>query len=286
MSEDRNRGSRDFSRYDSMTTEDLEEILRLDADALMEQESDTELILYVMEVLAKRQNKTNTGKTAEESWESFQKHYLTQDAEHRGHTQKAATHGKTPQPWLRRLIACAAAIILVLCIPITTKAFGWEDVLNLIARLGKETFAFFSGENADNSEPSPKYDGEYSSLQDVLRANKRDDSMVPTWIPSGYTLDKIDKDISPIKEVYVAYYVNGSNELMLRLQTFVSTDLQNIEIEKDNVEVYNALGIDYYIFSNMDQLQIIWCKNSYECIISGNISITEAKKMIDSIAKG
>ena len=59
MSEDQNRGSRDFSRYDAMTTEDLEQILRSDASAPMEQETDTELILHVMEVLANRRNLCN-----------------------------------------------------------------------------------------------------------------------------------------------------------------------------------------------------------------------------------
>ena len=54
MSEEQCRGARDFTRYDSMTTEELEKILRLDAEAPMEQESDTELILYIMEQLQQK----------------------------------------------------------------------------------------------------------------------------------------------------------------------------------------------------------------------------------------
>ena len=44
MSENRNR---DYSKYDAMTTQELEEILRLDASAPEGEESDTELLLYV-----------------------------------------------------------------------------------------------------------------------------------------------------------------------------------------------------------------------------------------------
>lgn len=285
MSEVQCRGARDFTRYDSMATEELEKILRLDAEAPMEQESDTELILYVMEVLAKRKNKSNTGKTAQESWESFQKHYLPQDTGHRGHTPKAATNGKTPQPWLRRLIACAAAIILVLCIPLTTNAFGWEDVWNLIARWGKETFAFHSIDNVNIGDPDKISEEGFISLQDALVKSNRDSSLVPTWIPDGYVLESIKKDVTPVQEIYIAYYVNGDKELRMRIQTYISSDAYNLEIEGDVVEVYEASGVEYYIFDNVDKLRFVWVKDSYECNISGDLSINEAKKMIDSIGK-
>ena len=60
MSENQNRN--DYSQYDSMTTEELEEILRLDAEAPQGQAADGELIFYVMEVLAKREKENSTGK--------------------------------------------------------------------------------------------------------------------------------------------------------------------------------------------------------------------------------
>ena len=286
MSEVQCRGARDFTRYDSMTTEELEKILRLDAEAPMEQESDTELILYIMEVLAKRKNKSNTGKTAQESWESFQKHYRPQDAEHSEHTSKAATNGKTPQPWLRRLIACAAAIILVLCIPLTTNAFGWEDVWNLIAQWGKETFAFSIKENSYNNEPGLDYDGKYTSLQDLLKRNKIDSDIVPAWIPDGFVLTKCEKDVTPTQEIYRAYYTNDGKNLMFLVQSYISSDPYSVEIEDDVIEIYEVSGVKYYIFSNVSQVRFVWTVDSYECNVSGDISIDDAKKMIDSIGKG
>lgn len=286
MSEEQCRGARDFTRYDSMTTEELEKILRLDAEAPMEHESDTELILYVMEVLAKRKDKSNTGKTAQESWESFQNHYLPQDAGHRGHTPKAATNGKTPQPWLRRLIACAAAIILVLCIPLTTNAFGWEDVWNLIAQWGKETFAFSIKENSYNNQPGSDYDGEYTSLQDLLKRNKINSDIVPAWIPDGFLLTKCEENVTPTQQVYIAYYTNDDKNLMIQVQSYISSDPYNVEIEDDVIEIYEVSGVKYYIFSNISQLCFVWTVDSYECNVSGDISIDEAKKMIDSIGKG
>ena len=77
MSENQNRRVVDLSKFDSMTTEELEEVLRLDAQAPEEQESDTEKILYIMEMLTERKrNNGHTGKTALEAYESFKQYYL------------------------------------------------------------------------------------------------------------------------------------------------------------------------------------------------------------------
>ena len=82
MSENLNRGSRDFSKYDTMETAELEEILRLDAALPEGAESDTELLLYVMGVLAdRRRNNGVAGKTAFEAWESFEKNYMPGEEE-------------------------------------------------------------------------------------------------------------------------------------------------------------------------------------------------------------
>ena len=77
MSENLNR---DFSKYEAMSTEELEEILRLDAEAPEGAQSDTELVLYILEVLASRRNTNNiTGNTAQEAWESFQQNYMPEE---------------------------------------------------------------------------------------------------------------------------------------------------------------------------------------------------------------
>lgn len=90
MSENMHRGGRDFRKYGTMATEELEELLRLDSEAPEGQESDTELLLYVMEVLADREKENTTGKTALEAWESFQQHLdMGQDLLTRHHLRHA-----------------------------------------------------------------------------------------------------------------------------------------------------------------------------------------------------
>ena len=76
MSENTNRSNQDFAKYDAMTTEELEELLRLDLDAPPEQESDTEVLLTIMEVLAQRKKPE---KTAFEALESFRQNYMPEE---------------------------------------------------------------------------------------------------------------------------------------------------------------------------------------------------------------
>ena len=151
MSGNQDRGTWDFSKYDAMATEELEEILRLDSEAPEGQESDTEVLLYVMEVLVNRRNTNNTGKTAQKAWESFQQQYLPEVEECLEYTSETRKPVKTAGPWLRRMIAAVAVVALLVGIPLTASAFGWEDLWNVIAAWAKETFSFISGEDAQVS---------------------------------------------------------------------------------------------------------------------------------------
>lgn len=279
MSENEHRGIRDLSQYDSMPTEALEQILRADAETPAEQESDIELILYIMEVLARRKKENQqSGKTAQQSWESFQQHYLPEQE-----IQKQNAKTLSGRPWLRRIAACAAAVILILCIPLSSRALSLEELWDIVARWAKETFSFVSGDNSEVSEPNSISEEGFTSLQDALIKSNRDASLIPTWIPDGYELDSVEKVINPQQEIYIARYVSSQGKITLRVQTFISKKPQNMEIGEGVSEIYSANGIDFYIFENYDQIRATWVSSSFEYLISGDISIEELKMMIDSI---
>lgn len=66
----------DYSKYDSMSTEELEDILRMDFEA---EDSDTDMILHITQILVQREEKNPTGlfDNVNESWEAFKEKYLT-----------------------------------------------------------------------------------------------------------------------------------------------------------------------------------------------------------------
>ena len=277
MSENLNR---DFSQYEAMSTEELEEILRLDAEAPEGAQSDTELLLFILEVLASRRNTKNiTGNTAQKAWKSFQQNYMPEEP------RKSAEMKKNTF-WMRRLVAAAAVAVLLIFIPISTSALTLEAVWDIFARWAKETFSFVSGENAEIEEPNSDDNDEFLSFTQLLDKNNISVAVVPTWIPDGFLLEKIEKDVSPIQETYFARYSNGTQVFFIRIQNYLDDDFQKVETNQEYSEIYPALGVEYYLFENIDQCRASWVVETYECIISGDLSIEEIKLMIDSIGKG
>ncbi len=286
MSENLNREVRDFSKYNTMSTEELEELLRLDSEAPDGQESDTELLLYVMEVLSYREKANNTGKTAQESWESFQQHYLPTEEECLEHTSKTNVPTKSVRSWLPRLIAAAAVVALLVCIPVAASAFGWKDIWNAVAQWAKETFSFVSEDQPGVSEPATEDTLGFKSLQQALTETKNRSDIVPTTIPERYKLEQVIVDESPMRSVYMAHYKNGEASLTITVRSYLDSDPENVEVNEDLLEIYEAFGVEHYIFDNYEQLRAVWITDSYECYISGELTIEEIKMMIDSIGKG
>lgn len=282
MSDNQGREVRDFSKYDAMATDELENILRLDAEAPEGAESDTELLLYIMEVLVERNKATGiTGNDAHSAWKSFQENYMPKN------TLDISEKRRRPAaPWVRRLAAAAAVVALVVIIPVSANALSFEKLWDIFARWAKETFSFVSGEETELSEPTPEHKDEYYSLQELLEACKHRSDIIPTWIPDGYVLDRITQNITPTQEIYLAFYLKDNDVFKIRVQTYLSEDIFSYEIEEGNPEILSISGVEYYIIDNVDQIQVIWINDIYECVISGDLSIEEAKMMVNSIGKG
>ena len=285
MSENQNRVNHNLKKYDTMATEDLKEILRLDSEAPQGQELDTDQILYIVEVLAGREKDAITGKTAQESWKSFQQNYLPEEETCLPpiHEEKSV---KCSPPWLRRLTAIAAIVALIVCLSATANAFSWKDLWNTVAKWAKETFSFVSENQTGGSEPSPDNTKEYTSLQQALSATNVTAKLVPTWIPEGYVLQDITIDENPMQRMYLALYKNGEKPLRITVQSYLMGNPEKVEIQGEPLEVYQVSETKYYILENGPQLRAAWIKDSYECYISGELTIAEIKTMIDSIGKG
>lgn len=274
MSENQNCGIGNLSQYDAMTTEELEEILRLDAQ---DEESDTEKILYIMEVLAKR-NKQNshTGNTALKAYESFKQHYMPETD---NNIIPVKTRRRMPR-WVRSLTATAAVIAILLVSSVTAKAFGfnfWKTVIQWT----QETFHFGQwGESKANNSL------QFDSFQDALEQGKIPASLVPTAIPDGFKPTDITVEQTPLKITYTAIYKKGEQSLKITVRDYLDQSPLYVEQSDGLTEEYEVSGIVYYIFTDINLLKAKWINGSYECSISGDVTIEELKMMINSIEKG
>ena len=288
MSEQLDRRQRDFSKFDSMTTEALQQILRLDSMKPEGEESDTEELLYIMEVLAdrrRRNDSTYTGKTAQQAFEDFQKYYMLEETDDDVVNAAPAKQSKLSVLWLRRIASIAAALAIVFLTTITANAFGF-DLFGKAAKWSKEFFHFEEQEQpTEVTDPDVNIEIEFSSLQQALNKCNISQKLAPTWLPDGYVLSEIKVSDNPHENViYTRFTGKGTDDkLSITIRQILSGPPLSIEKSNDLVEVYSVDGIAYYIFQNNKNLQVCWVLENFECFIIGNVSIDEMKKILDSI---
>lgn len=283
-----NGRERDFSVYNTMETAQLEEILRLDAKSTEGKESDTDMLFYIMEVLADRKRKEGTVKTTpEEAFRSFQQNYLPCDSMEEAAPHKAPKKRRVGAGRLsRRLLAAAAALALVVGGVITAKGFGF-DVWEVFIRWTQETFHFADGsDNPDGSQPGTSSNLEYEELMQALTAYGVTENVVPTWLPDGYVFGDITVTETPKQISFFAYYCKDEQMIKISIKSYVGISPEQIEQSGELIDTSTIQGVTYHIFANNDYIQAAWINESYECYISGPITVEEMKQIINSIRKG
>ncbi len=279
--------NRSLSRFDTMKDEELRQILREDASKPEGEDTDMETILYIMEVLAKRRNENQEGKTPAEALESFKQNYDTnQDSSMVSEKIEKGSRKGNGLRWLGKLAAAAAVLALVIGCSLPAKA--WEFSLwDIIAKWTQETFHFGSfGEDDMADVPTPDIENPCASLQEALDKYGITLNLVPTWLPDGYVENSIDVQENMIQRRVFASYQNGDNEIVIRITDYLEGDPTQVEQSDSLLEVYLSNNSEYYIFSNYEELKAVWISENCECCILGSISITEMKEIIDSIEKG
>lgn len=282
------RNDNRFSRYEAMSTEDLQAFLREDASKPEGEGSDTKEILYVMEVLARRRKEQQEGKDPAKALASFKHNYYAESetpsiSESVPVVRKRSSSGR----WKRGLVAAVAAIfILVLGNSITASAIGF-DLFAIIAKWTQETFHFGSaGQTDETNTPSPSFAQPCASLQEALNNYDIAIPLVPTWIPSGYIEGDIRTENTPKQRVFIAKYKCGESSIRIQIAEYLNGFPEQIEQSNTLTKVYTSNGIDYYIFENNGQLQAVWINDSFECFIAGPLTLSEMEKIIDSIKEG
>lgn len=271
----------DLSRFDSMSTEELQEILRKHTYGELETEPDTQDLFEIMEVLSKRRQQQNPQafRSDEEAFAEFRKHYMPKES------KTVMQHKTTKLPSrLLRTIAAVLAVVLILTAgtTITAKALNY-DIWRKFASWTTEIFHFRDGPQASVSNPDQSNNMELASLLGALAQHKIPETTVPTWLPDGYKHKDITVMQSPKETSVHAIYERNNLELIIRIRQSIGVEPEQIEKNDDLLEVYVVGGVEYYIFSNTASLQAAWNIGEFECIIGGNITLEEMKKMIDSI---
>ena len=286
MPDSNNRTGRDFSEYDEMNDEQLRQILREDASKTEGEDTDLELMLHIMEVLARRRRETSEDISPEEALEQFKKKYT--------YTDNSLISGERPAKkktvgfsrWQKWVATIAAVLVLVFGSAITAQALGF-DLWDIFVKWTQETFHFSSSTGNENYNNPETEDSIISDgLQKVLNDYYVTEDLVPTYLPEGYTEAEVKVKESPKQRVFTAKYTRGEDTIRIRISDYLDGYPLQIEQSETFLEKYEFNGVEYYIFENEGQMQIAWVNEHYECYLSASLPLSEIKMIIDSIEKG
>lgn len=297
MAESTRQKDRDHSKFDNMSTAELNEYLRQDSYC---EDSNLDDILYVMEVLERREKEDGnySPPDVQKAWAEFQKYYNTEDNDGKplhdfddeddDEPTAEIISIKKARKGLNRTIKSIISVAAVLCVilagSVTAKALGY-DIWDAIIVWTKDTFGFETTVNEPKpSEYVKQIPEELTELNDLMLNHGLSNRLIPSYIPEGYKMGSLEYDDLGDADTIFCQLSNGANDIML-IYSIHSGDSTSFQLEKDALspEKYESGGTTYYIMSNMDDYLVSWLSDNVECTILGIPSHDEALKMITSL---
>ncbi len=280
-------GRPNYNNFDSLDTAVLEAILQADFDAPEAEQMEAEKALYIANLLAERQKvelkdaKTLMNEFFEYYYPCDELYGLDDESELEIKTQNDNIQKKDSDKkvisffpkGLRRFASAVAVLVLFMFVgTVTAYALGY----NPIRYIGRWTDEQFWLERVPITQ----------ELADKVAEYSNGNACVPKWLPDGYVAGNLR---SSEQDFYTTirsdfYEDINSNVLYIDYRIYPYSDQMSL-YEKDSKEVIEYVygGINHYIMSNLDSITIVWYNSNIEGSIMGNISLDEAKKIINSI---
>lgn len=292
-----NSGPKRYDFLEGLSMNELEELLRKSAE--LGQDDEDAFVDAITEVIMRKEKENPTGclPDVDDAWREFQTHFNTPegqglslypdeaDDESGWATPPAAK--KKRKAFIFRSFAAAAVIAALCFVTILPTALGYENVFVMVGHWNDALFRFvMPGGNSDPAEDPTEET--YESLQEALDSNGVSVPVAPK-IPSEFELALLDVARHPEygRIDYNAYYQVGESDEQNMSIYIIQREkpVKSRSYEKDEalVEIYPTNGIEHYIYENNGRISITWYTDVFECSLRADITIDEARSMIDSI---
>ena len=126
----------------------------------------------------------------------------------------------------------------------------------------------------------------YDSLPQALEDYGLDAGLAPAWVPEGFVPEESEATELLSSVEFDGVYMKDGEYLIVSLSLLKDgEDGRTSVYMKDDrpVTEYNHNGVTYYIMTNGDWRTVVWKSGNIEGCISGDITLEEAKQMVDSI---
>lgn len=262
--------------YETHSTDALIQLLRQDIYRPEKKRLSIEDTLSIVRVLRGREMDGGAYRPGDvdAAWADFQEFYLPEAS---GAPLDATPTQPRKRPGLfRRAVGIAAVFGLIVTMTLTAQVLGF-DILGTIARWTAETFHFEVVSDAEVSD--------YSKVE-ITEAGLPE-MFAPAWIPEGYEAGVPEiMSNSSNTTLYVPYIGEDEDFFSITLTKYAAEDLVGSRIfEKSDsdIKTHTHNGMTFYIMQNHNTYTAAWSGGVLVWRISGNLSLEELTKMIDSM---
>lgn len=276
------RGSRDFSHFDTLSTEELRYIIRQDSMLGEDEGSDLDAILYITEVIARREKEENNDiKDVETAWQEFKANYYpyTADATPLFSFDEPATPkaGRRMRRVFKPLSVAAVLALVLVAGTATASAMGF-NLWGAIVDWTHETFGFSRVEEASTALP-------FENLRATLTMYGVDEQLVPTWLPEESAEDMVQAVETPDCIRLISTASVSGNDVSMEIHAYKETveTHRTFEYNQNSIETYTSNGIEHYIMSNDSFYRVVWANGNNECSLLCNFKLDDIYRMIQSI---
>lgn len=285
--------SRLRSILESKTTQELEELLKLDFTNQDYSDSNAEYLLTIMEVIEEREQEARGGiqEDNEAAWNELKEYIALHDAESsdtgenevsvNDHECKSSTEQVPCKhcPRLLRIGLIAAIIIILISAPAV--AAKWNFIY-AIAEWSKETFQFL----IPNQDMPVKQEDPFESIRFAV-TKYCNTNVIPKWSPAG---SKPSGEMS-VSEREDRTRITGTfkfDSLEFTIRVIIhSTPPAGLTMTYQTDPTYEGTldlnGIEHRIYGNMDNMTAMWINGLAEVHIQGALSLEDMQTMIESI---
>ena len=296
--------NQNYAYLSRLSTQKLLELLAA-APAPAETPEDKAYIDAIVEVVLEREERHPTGllPDPEQAWEEFQQYYNTPEGEDLSlyPAENPGTAPSEPAPsqteyrpqrrpkrhFFRRVVIVAAVVVCIALPP----ALGFENVFQLIGAWTDDIFLLNNVSSLEGNEIEA--DKKSVDIEEILGELNYSVNIFPTWIPEGFELEKVitNEFVLSGKTELRIHYKNGQTRELITFtynvyNSIASGTMTAFEKDANALEEYFVGDVTHYIFENLGKYIAVWNQNNIECAISGDVSLTELKEMLNSIYGG
>ncbi len=260
------------TEYAELTAEELEKRLR---EVFFYPDTIDETVFRELETLREALEKKRPVEEAdpEEAWQRFLEDRSEELSElFSPESPKPAEPRRRlpgPRAMLRRVLVAAAVILLLAGAALAADSLGlrvwsprWNDSAGRYVLQAREASA-------------------EGTVLAALRELEITEPVYPAKLPEGFVIteSRISKD--PL--VLMEQYARGDKRLSLTITPLKGFETSLYQPDGESARAYAAGRAVHYMFRSEGTVTAVWCTEHYAVSVSGNLSLNEIRRIIDSV---